>query len=153
MYGDLLEFFKRVHSENRLLGAVNDDLQINAFVAGCRALGLISKLITGPLWRILEDKALHVLDMTTKYQHMLHSFERWAEDASEVLKGEVILFDSVSDVRDPCFEKLIEPSADFDTLTLQALELIFSALVVKAKRLLADRLEDGKYQALTEELS
>ena len=151
LHSDLLNFFKRVHSENRLLGAVHDDLQINAFIAGCRALGLISKLVTGPLWRILEDESVHVLDMTSKYQHMLHTFERWAEDASEVLKGDVILFEGYNVVKDQCFQKLVEASAEFDVLTLQALELIFAALVVKTKRLLADHLEGGKYEAPSEE--
>ena len=93
---------------------------------------------------------MHALDMTSKYQHMLHTFERWAEDPSEVLKGDVILFEGY-DVKDQCFQKLVEACAEFDVLTLQALELIFAALVIKTKRLLADHLEGGKYGAPSEE--
>ena len=93
---------------------------------------------------------MHALDMTSKYQHMLHTFERWAEDPSEVLKGDVILFEGYV-VKDQCFQKLVEACAEFDVLTLQALELIFAALVVKTKRLLADHLEGGKYEAPSEE--
>ena len=93
---------------------------------------------------------MHALDMTSKYQHMLHTFERWAEEPSEVLKGDVILFEGYV-VKDQCFQKLVEACAEFDVLTLQALELIFAALVVKTKRLLADHLEGGKYEAPSEE--
>ena len=39
-------------SGNCLLQAVHD-LQVPAFLVGCRALGLIGKFITAPLWRYL----------------------------------------------------------------------------------------------------
>ena len=42
-----------VFEENRLLAAVHYDLNVPSFIAGCRALGLIGKLLTGPLWRLL----------------------------------------------------------------------------------------------------
>ena len=100
LYNHLTEFFERVHSENKFLGAVYDDLKVNAFVAGCRALGLISKLVTGPLWRVLESNTVHVLEMSAKYQHLQHSFEMWGEDASAVLKGEVELFNNCEIIKD-----------------------------------------------------
>lgn len=152
LYNHLLEFFEHVHTENRLLGAVFDDLQVKAFVAGCRALGLISKLVTGPLWRVLEDRNVHVLDMSLKYQHLLHSLEVWGKDAAVVLKGEVVLFEGYEVVKDQIFDKLVEPNQNFDVLTLQALELIFAAVVVKTKRLLADHLKGGKYEYPSEEM-
>ena len=48
LYKYLLDFFERVQKENKLLGAVYDDLNVKAIVARCRTLGLISKLVTGP---------------------------------------------------------------------------------------------------------
>ena len=141
----LLEFFKHVHSENRLLGAVFDDLQVKSFVAGCRSLGLISKIITAPLWRILEDKKTHVLQMSQKYQHLLACMEKFAENSLEFMKGEVVVFNDVESVKDEIFENLVAPSDEYDVLTAQALELIFAALVVKTKRMLADHLKGGKY--------
>ena len=35
---------------NQLLRAVLADIQVAEFIAGCKALGLINKIITGPLW-------------------------------------------------------------------------------------------------------
>ena len=50
-----LIFFKEVwQTPNQLLKAVFSDIQVPEFVAGCRALGLISKIITGPFWRVVE---------------------------------------------------------------------------------------------------
>ena len=83
--------------------------------------------------------------MSAKYQHLLHSFEMWGEDASAVLKGEVELFNNCEIIKDQVFEKLVEPNESLDVLTLQALELISVALVVKTKRLLEDHLKGGKY--------
>ena len=33
------------------------------FIAGYRALGLIDKIVTGPLWRRLEESYVSVLEM------------------------------------------------------------------------------------------
>ena len=43
---------------NRLLKAVLDDIQIPEYLAGCKALGLVNKLITGPLWRVIDSMSL-----------------------------------------------------------------------------------------------
>ena len=141
----LLEFFERVQSENRLLGAVFDDLHVKGFVAGCRALGLISKIITEALWKVLEDKTVHILDMSQKYQALLSCFEACAENSFPFLKGETVVFADYKIVEDQMYDKLVQPSDEYDVLTLQALELVFSALVVKTKRMLADHLAQGKY--------
>ena len=50
VFDHLKEFFDVVKGENKLLSAVFHDLQVSYFKAGCRALGLIDKFVTGPLW-------------------------------------------------------------------------------------------------------
>ena len=55
---------------NRLLKAVLEDIQNDLFVAGCKALGLIDKLVTGPLWRVLESN-LHILEVPKYYKALL----------------------------------------------------------------------------------
>ena len=37
---------------NRLLRAVLADIQVPEFLAGCKALGLINKIVTGSLWSL-----------------------------------------------------------------------------------------------------
>ena len=55
---------------NRLLKAVLEDASNNLYMAGCKALGLIDKFITGPLWRILESD-IHILDLSDCYTNLL----------------------------------------------------------------------------------
>ena len=62
-----------------------------------------------------------------------------------MLKGDVLLFTGFDLKKDEIFHKLVKPSDEFDILTLQALELIFAALVIKMKRMLEDHLPGGKY--------
>ena len=48
-------FLESYGAKNQLLTAVLADLYEPVFRAGCKALGLINKFITGPHWRILES--------------------------------------------------------------------------------------------------
>ena len=43
------------HNPNNLLKAVNEDVSNNVYLAEVRALGMIDKLLTGPLWRLIES--------------------------------------------------------------------------------------------------
>ena len=45
------EFFDIYGTPNNLLQAVQEDLNEIKNIAGCRALGVIDKLVTGPYWR------------------------------------------------------------------------------------------------------
>ena len=62
-------FFIEVwQTPNQLLRAVFADIQIPEYVARCKALGLINKVITGPLWQVLECNDVSILDMNERYQ-------------------------------------------------------------------------------------
>ena len=61
---------KSLGTPNRLMKAVLDDASCKVYVAGCKALGLIDKHITGPLWRILESN-IHILDLPYYYKKLL----------------------------------------------------------------------------------
>ena len=37
-----------------LIQALQADVKVPEFWAGCRALGLVNKFVTGPFWRLLE---------------------------------------------------------------------------------------------------
>ena len=63
----LEEFLNNVSLENKLMSAVFHDLQVLAFEVACQALGLIDKLVSGPLWRMMV-KEKEVLSMSTHYQ-------------------------------------------------------------------------------------
>ena len=91
----LASFFEEYGAENSLLKAVAADLAEPVYLAGCKALGLINKLLTGPLWHVLESK-MSILDMNEVYTSMRDQFKVWSEDASSFLEGQTALFDDTT---------------------------------------------------------
>ena len=55
LFDHLVDFFDNIELENRLLVAVHWDLKVLTYKVGCRALGLIEKLVTGPLLGIRKN--------------------------------------------------------------------------------------------------
>ena len=53
----MIHFIDEVHSmqANHVLQFVRSDLTHPCYIVGCKALGLIDKIITGPLWRKLQE--------------------------------------------------------------------------------------------------
>ena len=62
-----------VKGENLLMKAVNADLNEDHYIGGVRALGLINKVVTTPLWKVLEKKE-HMSGMTERYEQMRECF-------------------------------------------------------------------------------
>ena len=82
----MIKFIQTVHGaqENRLLQAVLADLQYDTYISGCRALGLIDKAVTGPLWRQLQNSTVN---MGSVFCEMNRKFELWSKDAQPLLEG------------------------------------------------------------------
>ena len=127
---------------NNLLRAVLADIKVPEFLAGCKALGLINKIVTGPLWRVIESKDVSILDMNSRYRRLLECFEKWSKDASEIVSGEAVLFRDFSPVPDMIFDSLAKPS-DLDATVQEILQVVFSSLAVLVSRLLEDHLPGG----------
>ena len=138
------KFFEDVKEENKLLKAVYYDLQVLSHIAGCRALGLINKCLTGPLWRLLETN-IHILDLNEHLQKMELLLSELSSDATPFLSGEITFFENISISKDDVFNELIRPSEVFDEPTKQCLEIMFGCFSIITKRMLHDHLEGGKY--------
>lgn len=136
---------------NNLLKAVLADISVSEFLAGCKALGLINKIITGPLWRVIESKEISILNMNGRYSSLLECLEKWSEDATEVVAGEAVLYDDFEPTRDAIFNALSSPS-ELDSTVQEILQVVFSSLTVLVSRLLEDHLPGGKLDSPTEEL-
>ena len=81
----LLRYLENVcHTRNKFLEAVHKDLKHPLYLIGCRALGIVSKCITAPLWRILESP-LPMNKLGKEYQRMYRCFLKWSGDASTLL--------------------------------------------------------------------
>nr|XP_054749592.1 uncharacterized protein LOC129255060 isoform X2 [Lytechinus pictus] len=81
---DLKDFFADHREDYLLIKALDSDLNVPQFLTGCRALGLVNKFVTAPLWRVLEGKE-RITTMDERYKIMLSKFEEWAVDSSPLL--------------------------------------------------------------------
>ena len=104
LFDHLVHFFDNIKLEKRLLVAVHWDLKVLGYKVGCQALGLIEKLITGPLWRIM-NKEKCVLGVSKHYQNLLECFEKWEVDCTSFLNNKTFC-DSSFVSNDECFESL-----------------------------------------------
>ena len=122
---------------NRLLKSVLEDASKDVNVAGCKALGLINKHITGPLWRILESN-LHILDLPQYYQRLL-SFVSNCQDPSGFMTGEDVPFPEVAITKDSVWIALVTESTKFDQLVAQILLSCFKSIEVILGRVISDQ--------------
>ena len=144
-------FFKDVwQTPNQLLRAVNQDMQIPDYAAGCKALGLINKIVTGPLWRVLESET-SILEMNNYFQTLVTHLDEWALNAADVLCGEAILFPDFPPTEDVIWQHLITPS-EHDPLVLVIIQTLFHAFSALISRLVDDHLPGGKYDEPTSQL-
>ncbi|XP_070547896.1 uncharacterized protein [Ptychodera flava] len=149
---DILQFITNWPNPNRLLSAVSEDLQIPVYKAEIRALGLIDKVVTGPYWRIVE-KVDNILDMNQHLLQMKLGLERWTHDATTVLEGEPMFAPEVAPIhKDALYDKLMEEtgSVEFDSLTVQALEMLMHSLLIILERQCEEQLPGGKYCDLSD---
>jgi len=85
-----MNFIESVHGgqASRFLQTVLADLKDPMHIPGCRALGLIDEVVTGPLWRKLCKSPISVLEIGSVYCELKTKFDSWSVDAhavSEVL--------------------------------------------------------------------
>jgi len=77
-------------------------------LVGCKALGLMNKLITTPFWCLLESD-VHILDMSMHYQRLLRFLKNAAKDATEFMTGSHLPFPEVAIKEDEVFSVLLKP--------------------------------------------
>ena len=149
----IVQFLKEKHeASKRLLSSVLSDIEVPLYLGGCRVLGLISKLITAPLWRLIEDGG-DILDMNRHYLTLYTYLREHANDASEFLKGNGPFSDMVE--HDSILDELL-CDEDNDPASLAQTRGIAEALMTSLKcmleRQLSDQLPGGKFANATTEL-
>ena len=93
------------------------------YLAGCRALGIIDKLVTGPLWRYLQLASTSVLTMSEVYTTMKEKFEGWGEDAQRIVEG-CANFLPQQESHDHVYKSLFM-EAENDVMVQELLQIIF----------------------------
>ena len=146
---EMIQFVGEIHGTqaNRLLQSVRADLKNPCYIVGCRALGLIDKIVTGPIWRKLKESSLSVLDMGQVYCDIKENFDTWSEDASIVLTGAATLKSATVLHKDEVWNSLTE-SSENDAKTQELLHILFKTFSATTQRLLIDHLPKGKYHSV-----
>ena len=147
----MVRFIESIHGvkANQLLQSVLRDLKTPNLIAGCRALGLVDKIITGPLWRKLVSKSMSVLSMGATYCKIKEKFDLWSEDASSLIDGSAICVPDIDVHKDTVWESLVQPDSS-DAATIEILQFLSRAFAVTTQRLLVDHLPGGTHHGVTD---
>lgn len=82
---DISNFLDSVEgTKNSLIKAVSVDIKEDLYAGGARALGLVSKFLTGPIWRLLETPG-HILDMNLHFKTLMTFLKMATEDSTVTL--------------------------------------------------------------------
>ena len=144
-------FFEVYGTPNNLLRAVQEDLDEIGNIAGCRALGIIDKLVTGPYWRKCETVE-NILDLNPVVEEMQRNCLHWSEDSSTLLFDQKAEFSDADIHKDNLYDALFQIQNDeLDRLILVALEIIMSYCCLTVARQMEEVL-CGKLHNPSEEL-
>ncbi|CAG2220925.1 unnamed protein product [Mytilus edulis] len=147
---DKMSAYLEAGASNRLLLALQFDLQIPEYVAGCKALGLISEFITIPLWCCLEDSNISIMDIGVHFKELVAYLEEM--DYQKFVEGKYLMtrVDRQKVLNSRIVLSLVKPWEQDDKVHV-ILQMIIPALTGVVKRLLADHLVGGKWNNPTED--
>jgi hypothetical protein len=82
-----------------------------------QTLGILDKLMTGPLWRILEDPAHVILDVSSHLLQLKLSLERFSVDASPLMEESFFTEGDATIHRDDQYAALLDPVSPGDDVS------------------------------------
>lgn len=145
-------FLNNVHGiTNNLHKIIAHLIQNPIYLAACKVLGLISKLITAPFWRIIE-KNLNILDLNTYFESLTIYLERQSKDALGFVNGDEYPFEESLIEKDNLYEELVKPNAEVDTFAIQLAQLLFCGFHKLVSNALKEHLPGGTYSNPSEKL-
>ena len=131
--------------KNKLVKSVMYDLTDNVVLSGIRAMGLLEKQVTTPLMDML-DSSIHVMDTSQYYTRVYDKVKEWMIDPTQLLVGEVVLFEDFPPNKDEQWDALFAPvSAEVEDFTRQCLVIVCHSLCLCMTRQLADHLPNGRF--------
>ncbi|CAG2210291.1 unnamed protein product [Mytilus edulis] len=118
------------------------------YLAGCRAFGIVDKILTGPIWRIIESTS-HILDLNKVWFDFKKILEKYSVDATELVEGKVLYPEYT--VQDKVFESLfLIDNEELNILTTEALQIVLLNFCIIIERQLFDNLPGGVLNEETE---
>jgi len=146
------DFLKKFGAGNKLLQSVLFDLKTPEFVAGVKALGLISKLVTCPLWTVLEDKDVSITDMNVKYLQLVTFLDDSSKNTQSFMNGELLVFGENTYVeKDEIYNSLVT-SDQYDNIVEVFLQVLLPTLCTVSRNLFVDHLPGGKFHEISPDM-
>ena len=150
----ILEFIAAHNTEknkSKLLTSIQD-LDLPVIQVEMRSLGIMGKLLTGPLIRLIEAPQQHILHMNDTWLHVISKLEEFAVNSSPLLEGmEFVPGSPVT--KDEVYHRLFDPQPpEIEDLTGDCLRLICCNAAILLKRQLQDQLPGGIFYQPSEEL-
>ena len=137
---DEMNDFLSISANNRLLQAVKFDISNSEYLAGCKALGFVSELITVPLWSQIERTDTNIIDIGVIYREVVSYLADL--DIEKFVKGEVLMsFVDKDKVNVSIFMKSLLKESTYDDKVIVILGIMIPALYNVTKRLFKDHLE------------
>lgn len=132
---------------NLLLKAVLK--KVTVYLAGCRVLGLLNKLITAPLWRIteLEGRILHMCSTYTTLDTFLRECIADRNKLIQFAHGELSCFSEEIITKDEVFLSVTQHD-EHDQMVYNMLQHTLIALQQPINRVTKDYLPGGEYSNL-----
>ena len=149
----MVQYLTKYHGGalNRLLSAVLHDLQTPHLIAGCQALGIVDKLITGPFWRYLQTSTISVLGMSDTYTMMKAKFEEWGSNSECLVGNQDSLFEEHVRSNDDVSEFLFKPTTTSQYgIVVELLQVLCKAFSLTIQRLLVDHLPGGEFHGVSD---
>eukprot|EP00794_Sanderia_malayensis_P002877 gene2877-3328_t len=140
-------FLNKLGIENSITSFLHHRFNIY-FVLGFRALGIFNKLVTGPLWRKVEEDG-HIFDLNPVWLQLKLKLEDYGSNASPLLDKECPIADACL-TKDEVFEELFRETHDseFDALTQECLEIVSCTCALVITNQLADQLQVESFTSL-----
>ncbi len=142
---DIVDFLKIWPDPNGLLKSIKFDIYQTVYIAGIKALAIIDKIITGPLWIIIEALQCQ-LEVNTHLHQLQLSLGSFMKDGKDLIEGNPIFHEDTI-VKDNVYHIVFGDTNDTDlhSLTITALELLSAHLLIVFERQSKDQLPGGKY--------
>ena len=147
----IIEFLAGNQS-NGLLKAVCHDMNVPEYLAGVKALGLISWLITRPLWTLIEDRNIHVLDMNAHYLQMVNFFSDAVQCMESFMKGEMKVFGESTVIKNDAIINSVIMEWEHDAKVQIYISVLLPALSELTTKIFVDHLPGGKWDNVSNDL-
>ena len=145
-FSEPLVTFLEFNRTNKLLKSVYFDLQVPEYLAACKALGLVSKLITVPLWSIIEDSSIHILDIGSQYQEIIDFLALATEKTDDFITGKLFLsFHNKANLKaDRIYLKLLQ-RWEHDEKVIVILKIMLPAMAKLLEKMFSEHLKGGRW--------